>query len=74
MQERDGVMVFRPSTGLDIVVSSPEQLANSGIYIHPNAIREMWGPDAIERYRQAMVSRAVDGTMHTDNQLRKTNE
>lgn len=64
-REQDGVIVFRPGPGRDIVVSTPKQLAESGVYIHPDAITRIWGPDAIERYRQAMVSQTVDGTMPT---------
>lgn len=56
MVEQNGEMVFR-THGLNVVVRSPEQLASSGIQIHPNAMERVWGPDAIERYRQAIVAR-----------------
>lgn len=54
-----GTMTFRPGTpgSQDIVVRSPEELANSGIHIHTDAIEQHWGPGAIKRYREAMAAK-----------------
>ncbi len=46
-------MVFKPT--VQITVASPEQLAASGIVIHPQVIESAWGANGVERYRQAVT-------------------
>ncbi|MBI2330100.1 hypothetical protein HYU94_01810 [Candidatus Daviesbacteria bacterium] len=50
--DKEPIMVFRPH-GQIKVIDSPEELAKSGIGIHPDIIKQNWGPDAVDRYRQA---------------------
>lgn len=50
--EPEPKMVFRPH-GQIKVICSPEELAESGIGIHPDIMKRNWGPDAVDRYQQA---------------------
>ncbi len=59
IEERIGEMVFRAGP-TDVVVRSPEQLAAEKIYVHPNVMRQNWGPDAESRYQNTIaVQRAT---------------
>ncbi|MBI2018019.1 hypothetical protein HYS92_03125 [Candidatus Daviesbacteria bacterium] len=58
------VMVFKPT--VQITVASPEQLAASGIKVHPKVIESTWGITALERYRKAVTQPAVTTSKHPD--------
>lgn len=57
MAERREI-VFSPNDRT-IVVRSPEDLATKGVGIHEEVIRKTWGPQAIERYRQARIAQQL---------------
>lgn len=60
--EQKGTIIFRPHGRPEIAVSSPEELAINGIGVHPDVMINNWGPDAVERYRQAAIRRPVSNS------------
>lgn len=61
MNEQEGEpMVFRPHGSSPIEITSPEELAKSGIQIYHGFIEEKWGSGAIERYKSALIAKTIN--------------
>ncbi|GEM_PF-4625124 len=53
----NGEMFFSPWGGLGVKIRTPEELAQRYFEIAPKAMIRTWGPDAAERYKQAVRER-----------------
>lgn len=50
----NGEMFFSPCGGVGKRITKPAELAREGIHIATNVMVEVWGPNAVEEYRQAL--------------------
>lgn len=53
-----------------VVISNPEDLANRGISMHPDAVEQTFGKGSAEIYEQTMKSRR-EGDTQSESQVMK---